>query len=1409
MDNYELEEETMASLQRSMISEEFSQTYQDMENFLADYPRRILTKPHNDPERTLHRKYVELSALVRRLDERNQQLSLHSQKMIDKLKEMKEYYKPSEDRIKELGNKNMDLNQTIRKLDQRIKDMQKEFSEKNDKITNLQLLLERKERKLKKIRSKDSSAVNADDFETAQRQISDQLQIIAELRHQNLEKDRRVNNLKKKLIEKCSMDPETLECEDSNKKDEESGEQEKIKLLTKENMELQRLYHLLQRQTEEKETDPQRNAMALRDMQSDIESLHSINEDLVKQVEDQKDNMSHLTDDNNFLKDELEKVEEENKDMRDKLINSEEEIFKKTLQLKSLTEELKVTFDQNDLLELKLSHLTTTQLMGDKVKEMENEVETDEVKNFAGNLAVDEDPEDTIQIKFNLRQLVLKKGEVLSKEERKVINEADNFIGKLSKELSISKCNNVIMLSRIRELEEKFNVSHQNLLEQHQELEVLRKDKLKREEMDLLFVNEEKIILDKSVDETPSFVELNKGIESAKKRIEELEQAKKALEEKLLREQSKLSQSEDEIQLLRLEAGKFREADLQLTMLQKSNMKILKEFKRREDESALVVSTPQVEVLTEDLMNELSQLQTENENLNKEMGVIHSQSSQAVDMVNEAKSVLEKCETATQTPKILLIPISERAATVEQSNQTEPSIDFESEGNDRIGENNNKEAVTEEDFEYTELQDVECLPIDFDQFFNDVLSTKDNEPQIVEEILNETEASNLMAEPPNMLDEIPPQDDNEFILSVMKEYEKSGASGGEPHNQSVIYKPLPPPTIALLRDTGTGTADGVSCQTSFDMYLNKTVSTEPALDSDAPLSTIPSDRSEEPPKRTEDPNIPSYESYLYHERRASSSADSNITPRSTGVTPLSVDSFGITPREKRDTPIQARSFSSASKSSRTPYSSTPSLRSPSKTAYTFNSKYSSMSHDSLSKTASRNEDTKDIKDILNIVDIKQMLDSSIGKDSFSTNEMKKESFSTSLTVNEMKNSSASIAINSQQSKEHEKVDDVQSSRFENDTFLTELLSESKKIKALAEQIFTSANIDKYQSMEELSQHEEILKPTRSQSVDNISSETPAKFNKMGVSYNPAEVKPPLRECNCQCDICKSKKILPPPSRYDTILRNSNKQQSMLNTNNEQYESQYKETENLKTQYGTFEGPRRLPPQPDSIRDSTKHNRPLIGDSLHLRTMPTLPGPSPEGKKADWSEASKLELPEKYADFYCCHEKEEQTSKLELPRRYEEYRYFNEQGDREEYFDCLIRNEQKNDPRASEYEKYNGQEIYYCCASEDSDQNDIGNIQEVMKLPHPPPKQQQQQNLEESHDRYYDNRPRDVSFVMTRRGQRNVYREVEFLRERCSELIQKLKFFVQIMDGILSSSNIEDVNNILQVDAGKPPNRLLI
>ena len=41
-----------------------------------------LARPHNDPERVLHRKIVELSSLIRKLDEKNQQLAIRNEEMV-------------------------------------------------------------------------------------------------------------------------------------------------------------------------------------------------------------------------------------------------------------------------------------------------------------------------------------------------------------------------------------------------------------------------------------------------------------------------------------------------------------------------------------------------------------------------------------------------------------------------------------------------------------------------------------------------------------------------------------------------------------------------------------------------------------------------------------------------------------------------------------------------------------------------------------------------------------------------------------------------------------------------------------------------------------------------------------------------------------------------------------------------------------------------------------------------------------------------------------------------------------------------------------------------------------------------------------------------------------------------------
>ena len=93
---------------------------------------------------------------------------------------------------------------------------------------------------------------------------------------------------------------------------------------------------------------------------------------------------------------------------------------------------------------------------------------------------------------------------------------------------------------------------------------------------------------------------------------------------------------------------------------------------------------------------------------------------------------------------------------------------------------------------------MECLPVDFTQFFTDIQQQAQPQ-QIIEELIPEDEqmaSPELFAEPPDMFGDGSTSDnnnidnDNEFVLSIMQEYERNQREGGEQHNQSVIYKPV-------------------------------------------------------------------------------------------------------------------------------------------------------------------------------------------------------------------------------------------------------------------------------------------------------------------------------------------------------------------------------------------------------------------------------------------------------------------------------------------------------------------------------------------------------------------------------------------------------------------------------------------
>ena len=749
---------------------------------------------------------------------------------------------------------------------------------------------------------------------------------------------------------------------------------------------------------------------------------------------------------------------------------------------------------------------------------------------------------------------------------------------------------------------------------------------------------------------------------------------------------------------------------------------------------------------------------------------------------------------------------------------------------------------------------MECLPVDFDQFFADVQqqTQQQQQQQIVEELMPEEEVNAMVfSEPPDMFsDERVPDNDNEFVLSIMQEYERGGA---EPHNQSVIYKPLPPSSITLLHG-GDGDDDkdeidhidkqGRSCQTSFDIYLNKTESTEHLIESDAPLSTIPSDRSEEVQSKNK-PLIEQRQNLfssdvnglLLERRRASSSTDSNITPRSNGVTPISLDYMqGLTPRTQPQHSFDGFASRSASSVSRIrPQSSSSLSTKRNKRTYTPQSaKYTSMSQDSLKSSSRNNDNDKDLKDILNIVDIKQILDGNGGSDV----DGKDDSLELIRQAEDMiANQSSRLSFQSGCCENNtEQGIDASSLQTQKDSkFLSELLLESKKIKLLAEEIFSNAG----------------YVPTESTKSPNQSRETLYKSHTKGscrsgrIAVEEDVIQPRFYKdsgaCDCKCDICQSRKKRDPlVLQQDSLLKNGEIPPQFDRCS---YTRQKKADDNQQKSL-----PRKLPPEPrgwpNGSGSSCDFSEPKEGLSLPDQTVQS-------GKEKDQEYPSMLELPDLNNIQVLGMQKQDNltyrvvgdikihtTKNDELSRKQINddetcyvkmendvgfgYRTFHdkkcetnvcidacEYAHENDYIEHLIRTEEQFEHGCPSQRP--GDQVLYCCTRGNEDyekyvksyiecNKDHETLHEdaslttktpmttTMKLPEPPHsvkvKQTRQSSIlddfrDNCHSNNNNNRinlSRDGSFVGNRRErhQRNAYRELEFLRERCNDLARKLK-----------------------------------
>ena len=432
--------------------------------------------------------------------------------------------------------------------------------------------------------------------------------------------------------------------------------------------------------------------------------------------------------------------------------------------------------------------------------------------------------------------------------------------------------------------------------------------------------------------------------------------------------------------------------------------------------------------------------------------------------------------------------------------------------------------------------------------------------------------NDVYAEPPDMFSDERLGDaerrlegnDNEFVLSIMQEYER--AVRAEPHhNESVIYKPLPPPTTSLFQDGRSEEAQqhvsntqGRSCQTSFDIYLNKSESVEHLIDSDAPLSTIPSDRSEEQKSKivtstvtrsNQITNTSITELDRLMRRASNCTTDSSITPRSDGITPASLDTSALTPRDgagrlkytlERSSSIDrfpskcelASSSKIRSRSSSSKVCSSPNLaiwernkRTGTPSTLSTVGKYASMSCDSLrsrttNNTNNKNNQDTDLQNILDIIDINQMLldDGEEGVKDDSSELIHRAEDIIGGPLENVRSKKISCCQGASQQGFVEAIPD------EDGRFLADLLLESKKIKSLAEEIFSNAGYVTNTDTASLNQSRESLHRTRStgsKSRGSVIGKTRVKED--AIQQRFFEDVGDEGQCSCKCDICKSQR----------------------------------------------------------------------------------------------------------------------------------------------------------------------------------------------------------------------------------------------------------------------------------------------
>ncbi|XP_078358377.1 uncharacterized protein LOC144643107 isoform X2 [Oculina patagonica] len=407
--------------------------------------------------RMLQRKNVELSSLVRKLDEKNQQLATRNAELLAELEKLE---KDSRDKNRKLERKNADLLQTNKRLESRNKMLLDEVNHLKKTLTG---------RKENSVRPRGKANKEQDELGNLRAQMREQTRTIADLKQSLMEKDRRIELLrgrkkksKRQPASVTSLSADFLPVTDddalsvhsdfseaSEMSSSDDVDSKRIKKLAKELLALERAYALLQAHVGSA-VDAERDEMEKQQLQSDLLESQARIHELERMMNDSGQGTGS---------EEMTQIQEDNKALYQKLVAAEKARDDAQGELAKYTEDMRELQGQRDLLEFELEEMSQLSTAGSedwdsRRSRSNNGFEASPSPRMMNNDFADLSLE---EIKACLEELETEKENVLSPIQQSALKQARVMLDSMAEKINHMEITESALRGKVRDLDLGYN----------------------------------------------------------------------------------------------------------------------------------------------------------------------------------------------------------------------------------------------------------------------------------------------------------------------------------------------------------------------------------------------------------------------------------------------------------------------------------------------------------------------------------------------------------------------------------------------------------------------------------------------------------------------------------------------------------------------------------------------------------------------------------------------------------------------------------------------------------------------------------------------------------------------------------------------------------------------------------------